>query len=1003
MIHRHIRRILLGLATFAAGLSTATRASAINDPELAWYTLETEHFNVHYPTGLEPIARRIAQIAEAAHARLTGPLGYAPDSKTEVLVTDTSESANGSATALPYNAVRLYVTAPDDFSPLNDYDDWYLSLVTHEHTHILHVDNISGAASVVNAVLGKTYSPNQAQPRWITEGLATLFESEQTSGGRLRSTIFDMFMRADVIEDNIAGLDDVSGLPQRWPQGTIWYLYGSRFLSWIAETYGLNVLKAVAQDYGSATLPWAINRSIWRQTGRTYPELYEGFKDRLRRHYKEQMRKVEARGLREGEPITSHGGHAYYPRFVPRAARQGGGEEIVYYRDDLDQRTGIYRLPLGLPPGAKERPAELVARSRGTTAASFTEAGDLYYTSTAVWKNFYDRDDIFFLPRGKSAPRGDEPERKRLTEGQRTPLADVRSDGRQIVFTVNSRGTQYLEIAEIGKDGKLQNKRDLVPSQRFEQVYTPRYSPDGKLVAYSHWRAGGYRDVRVVEVETGKIRAVTDDRSLDMQPVFSPDQKTLYFSSDRTGIPNIHAYDLATGALRQVTNVRTGALSPAISEDGKTLVYQGYSSRGYDLYSMPLDPSKFLDAVPPPADRPDPAADLVPVKMTKKPYNPFFTVRPRNWAAEFGPGKFSDTAFTLTTEGSDIAGLHRLAFRLTADPAAPSPDLSLSYNYSRLPVDFGLRVFHTVSPRGGYRINDKDTTYNERATGVTAGVALPINGEFSHQSFGLSYSLVASSGEFPVGKDLDPWATVTVRPPEGTVGIVHLGYFFTNVEYGLRTPGAARGFTFTFDVDVGGQPTASAFSSYAFSSTLTGYIQNPWIKSHTLALRAAGGVSGGEYPRGNTYFVGGYNFARAALPDSILSGVFNGAFVVRGYPPNSFGGKEYVLGNAEYRFPIVVPEIGPSTLPVYLRRIDGNVFTDMGGAFNDLDVENMEFFSRGRFLDTTKLHASVGAEIWFYLSLFYGLNTQLRLGYAKGLTPKSLIDGQWYFVASTAY
>lgn len=1003
MIHRSRASLAAGLSVLAAGLLSASAASAINDPDLAWYTIETDHFNIHYPTGLEPIARRIAQVAEAAHANLKQPLGYEPASRTEVLVTDTSEGANGSANVLPFNAIRLFVTAPDDFSPLNDYDDWYLSLVTHEHTHILHIDNLSGAAAVVNAILGKTYSPNQAQPRWLTEGLATLFESSQTSGGRLRNSIFDMYMRADVIEDNIAGIDDMCSNPQRWPQGTIWYLYGSRFLGWIAETYGINVLKAVSQDYGSSTLPYAINRSIWRQTGRTYPELYEGFKDRLRRQYREQTRKVEARGLREGKPITSHGSFAIYPRFVPRAARKGAGEEIVYYRDDLDQRTGLYRVPLDLPPGEKERPAELVARTRGSSAATFTDRGDLYFPSTAVWKNYYDRDDLFHLPPGKSAPRGDEPWRARLTEGQRTPFADVRRDGKQIVFTVNARGTQYLEIADIGPDGKLANRRDLVPSLRFEQVYTPRYSPDGTMVAYSHWRKGGYRDVRIVDIATGRVRAITNDRALDMQPVFSSDQRTLYFASDRSGIPNIYAYDLATGGLKQVTNVRTGALSPAVSEDGKTLVYQGYSHKGYDLYAMPLDPSRFLDAPSAPNDRPDPVADPGPVRMTTKPYNPFLTVRPRNWFVDVAPGKFSNMAFSFTTDGSDIAGLHRVGFRVTADPAAPSPEFALSYNYSRLPVDFGARLFHAVSPRGGYRISGKDVTYNERATGLNAGITLPINDEFTRQAIGLSYSLAAYSGEFPVGSGLDPYSTVTVRPPEGTLGIVHLGYSFSNVEDGLRTTGSARGFSFNLGVDFGGDPTASAFSTYAFSGTLTGYIPNPFVKYHTLALRASGGVSGGQYPRGNTYYVGGYDLRNNSLPDTVISGVFNGAFVVRGYPANAFGGKEYVLANAEYRFPIYVPEVGPSTLPVYLRRIDGNLFTDMGGAFNDFDVEKMGFFQRGRFLDTDLLHASFGAELWLNVTFFYGLGTQLRLGWARGVTPRALIDGQWYFVASTAY
>ncbi|MEZ4294119.1 MAG: BamA/TamA family outer membrane protein [Polyangiaceae bacterium] len=1007
MIPRRAQTLLAGLAALTATSLLPSQARAINDPELAWYTLQTDHFNIHYPTGLEPIARRIAQVAEAAQTELQGPLGHTPDSRTEILVTDTSESANGSATALPYNAIRLFVSSPDDFSPLNDYDDWYLSLVTHEHTHILHVDNISGAATVVNAILGKTYSPNQAQPRWLLEGLATLFESTQTSGGRLRNSIFDMYLRADVVADNIATIDDLCGAPQRWPQGTIWYLYGSRFLSWIAETYGINVLKAVAQDYGSSTLPWAINRSIWRQTGRTYPELYEGFKDRIKRQYAHQIKQVEKRGLREGTPLTTHGFFASYPRFVPRSVRPTDAEEILYYRDDFDQRTGLYKLPLALPEGETERPATLFARVRGGTAGTFTGAGDLYFTSATTFKNFYTRDDLFHLPPGKSAPRGDEPERARLTQGQRTQIADVRPDGREIVFTVNSRGTQFLEIADIAPDGALKNKRDLVPVQRFEQIYTPRYSPDGKQVAYSIWRTGGDRDIHIVDIATGHIRAITADRSLDMQPVFSADQKTLYFSSDRSGIPNIYAHNLETGALKQVTNVKVGAFAPAISEDGKTLVYMGYSTRGFDLYSMPLDPARFLDPPAPPPPRPDPRSSVPPVRMTKSAYSPLPTVRPRTFFLDVAPGKFSGTALSLTTDGEDIAGLHRIGARITVDPEAPSPDFAVSYNYSRLPFDIGVRFFHAVSPRGGFRVNDQDVTYNELATGVTTGISLPINDEFNSHSFGVSYNLAAYSATFPVPRDVNPFGSVTVRPPTGTLGVLHLGYSFSNIEGGLRTPGSARGFAFSLGVDFAGQPTASAFTTYRFESTLTGYIPIPWpsryLKNHSLALRAAGGVSGGTYPRGNPFFVGGYNLDRYSVQDTILSGVFNGAFVLRGYAPNAFGGREYVLGNAEYRFPIAVPEIGPSTLPVYLRRIDGNLFTDMGGAFNDFDIENMAFFQNGRLLDTRLLHASFGAELWFGLTIGYGLPVQLRLGYAKGVTVEALADGQLYFVASSAY
>src|SRR4029079_6851786 len=125
-----------------------------------------------------PIAERVARLAESVDARLTGPLGHSSSGITEIVLTDDTDFANGSATGLPYNTIRLYVTAPDDMSPLNDYDDWYLELVTHEYTHILHIDNLSAFPAFLNAIIGKTFAPNQVQPRWIIEGLAVVEETE---------------------------------------------------------------------------------------------------------------------------------------------------------------------------------------------------------------------------------------------------------------------------------------------------------------------------------------------------------------------------------------------------------------------------------------------------------------------------------------------------------------------------------------------------------------------------------------------------------------------------------------------------------------------------------------------------------------------------------------------------------------------------------------------------------------------------------------------------------
>jgi hypothetical protein len=191
------------LATLATAFAIAALlagapapAHAANDPDLRWHSIETPHFRITYNTGEEEVARHVADLAEGIYARLSPAVGWEVSERTEVLLTDQTDSANGSATALPYNAVRLNVTAPDDLSPLGDVDDWYLELFTHEFTHILHVDHVRGLPWLANKIIGKTFSPNQVEPRWMLEGLAVFEESSKTSGGRLRSSQWNMYMRA---------------------------------------------------------------------------------------------------------------------------------------------------------------------------------------------------------------------------------------------------------------------------------------------------------------------------------------------------------------------------------------------------------------------------------------------------------------------------------------------------------------------------------------------------------------------------------------------------------------------------------------------------------------------------------------------------------------------------------------------------------------------------------------------------------------------------------------
>ncbi|HEY2408564.1 MAG TPA: DPP IV N-terminal domain-containing protein [Polyangiaceae bacterium] len=962
--HRRVLATLLGVALW--GLANSARAG---DPYIAWFTVKSPHFRVHYHGGLEQVAQRTANFGESVYARLVPELGWTPTEVTEIVLSDDTESANGSASALPYNIVRLFATAPDDMSVLGDYDDWVGELVTHEYTHIVHLDNVSGVPALVNAILGKTWMPNQEQPRWILEGLAVVMESEHTSAGRLRSTQFDMYLRADVLEHRLAGLDQISNNARRWPGGNLWYLYGAKFIEWIIDTYGSSTFAAVASDYGRAIVPFGINRSIRRATGRTYEQLYAGFSAYLEQRYATQVAAVTGRGLREGRRLTRRGFVAQTPRFMPSC---GGDRErrVAYLRGDGDSTAGVYAIdPDAADP---DDSAELLARSNGT-GLTFDAECALLFDNPAPSRRAYPFNDIFRLPRGERAPRGIERNRQRLTIGERSREPDVSADGRSIVYVTNRAGTSTLRIAELDQHHEIHGERRLVASAAAEQAYTPRFSPDGRSVAYSAWTSGGFRDIRIVDVATGSFRELMHDRALDQQPTWSPDGHTLYFVSDRTGIANVYAYDVASGLSRQVTNVLTGAYMPAISADGNTLVYVGYGSGGFDLYQMKIDPTRFIDPLPALEERAPPASPTVNRRWPVEPYNALPTLRPHAYSLAYGLGTFGNT-LTVTTVGADAVGLH--AFDATVSvPTTGSGEIqgSLDYLYARLPFLFRASVFRAAAPRRDYQYGNQFPLTTEHLTGVTTGLSFDIPGEFDDQRVSLSYTIADSSRSLPVGALADPYATATQTPQRGYLGVVRLGYGYSNAEGSTYGISLEKGLTLGIGLDVADPAFGSESTLTAVSGALTAYQLMPWARHHVLALGLTGASAIGTYAERGLYSTGG--FVDQPIFDSYRSGLLQSSFVLRGYAPQQFIGQSYNLTNVEYRFPIWYADHGISTLPLFLRTLSGTLFFDYGGAYDAIDPKK----------PFALMHAGVGGELWIDALLGYAIASNLRLGIARGL------------------
>jgi hypothetical protein len=990
--NRRVFAFALLLALALAIVCASPRANAAADPHLTYHTIHTKHFNVTYESQSREVGEHVAAIAEDIFDEMTRDVGWIPAGRTEILLQDPVDAANGSASALPYNAVRLLITAPDDLSPLGDVDDWYLELVTHEYTHILHTDHIRGLPALINAIVGKTFAPNQVQPRWLLEGLAVYHESARTSAGRLRSSQWNMWMRTDVLENNVATLDQFSNSVRRFPQGNIWYLYGSYFLGWIADTYGEEALRQMAHDYGGNIIPWGFNRSIRRSTGRpgrTFEELYPAWVEAMKREYGAVADAVRAKGIREGVRVTHHGESALHARWLNDASFPHEGPTLAYFRDDGHERSGIYTLPISLGPeirGFDER-KKLVIRATGDCVASFTRTGETFFNSLEIYNQLYAFGDLSSLPPRVASPNGNEPERNRMTQGYRAYEADISPDGRRIVFTTNHRGTRYLQIADVeGEPHHLANLHTLVPSNTFEQVFTPRFSPDGRYVAYSVWTYGGFRDIRIVDTQDGSFVEIAHDRAVDGGPSFSADGRYVFFHSDRTGIMNVYAWERATGRLFQVTNVLGGAYQPEPSPDGRWLAYSHFTHIGFDIAVMPLDPSNWLPAEPYVDTRPSPPPLARHERTQPQPYNPLPTLWPRKYGITVAPGAFGNQAATLTIDGSDVVGIHTIAATLTSDFEHPEIQGAVSYAYTRLPFDVGASAFRTIAPRSGFAFG---STYapvvTQETVGAATSVAYAIPSAFDTQTFAASYAFarIGADINYPIDK-LDPYETPSI-PTRGTIGTLHLGYGYADAESFLWSVGRERGMTLGITFDWTDPLLASDFSGYVIGFDLTRYFLMPWAHHHSLAFHLGGGNAGGAYPGRGAFYLGG--FTDVSIVDTLRNQIIQGGFVLRGYPVVAIYGSNYGLLNSEYRFPIVNVDRGPSTLPVFLNRVTGNVFADYGTAFDDA--------REARF----KL--GTGGEITFETTMGYSAQFIFRLGYAHGWQSTGL--DKFYFVAAIPY
>jgi hypothetical protein len=113
---------------------------------------------------------------------------------------------------------------------------------------------------------------------------------------------------------------------------------------------------------------------------------------------------------------------------------------------------------------------------------------------------------------------------------------------------------------------------------------SPSWSPDGRTIAFSSSR-GGNLDIYTVPADGGQPRIVVDWPSKESFPVWSPDGTRIAFNSTLNGSPDIYVIELATGHATRVTSYGGIDMGPSWSGDGQVLVFCSDRSGTFDIWS----------------------------------------------------------------------------------------------------------------------------------------------------------------------------------------------------------------------------------------------------------------------------------------------------------------------------------------------------------------------------------------------------------------------------------
>ena len=600
-----LRRSVIFLALLACcGFSAPAAAQYFGQNKVQYRSfdfqvLKTEHFDIYFYESERPGIDVAARMAERWRVRLERLLkhelsGRQPlvlyGSHTDFEQTNVIGGAIGEGTGGVTEPIRRRIVLPLA-GPLADTDH----VIGHELVHAFQFDMTTGPDSPPGR------SGIDRLPLWFIEGMA-----EYLSIGPVDSNTA-MWIRDAARQEKLPEIKDLNNpkyFPYRWGQA-LWAYIGGK---WGDEIIGQLLLTAAANG---GDLDGAFEHVLGVKSKELSAEWHAAIQltygnvlaDASR---PDQIGKLVIGGKGIGEELNVG------PSISP------DGKWIAFLSTRSLFSTDLYLAEAGT--------GKIVRKLTSTATDPHTSSIQFIY-SAGAWDSASRQLVVGTVSSGRAALAIFDAQKGSRT--REIPVPDVDEilnptwspDGTAVAFSGMQRGLTDLFIYDL-----TANRLRRLTNDAFAEVH-PAWSPDGKRIAFATDRLtsdlsslaiGPYR-LALIDPQTGAIEPVQGfERAKHLNPQWSPDSQSLYFVSDRGGVPNVYRIGLGAQAssITQVTTLATGvsgitATSPALSvaSGAGTVAFSVYEDSKYDIFTVdgsrgqPLVEVRENAAILPPSDR----------------------------------------------------------------------------------------------------------------------------------------------------------------------------------------------------------------------------------------------------------------------------------------------------------------------------------------------------------------------------------------------------------------